>query len=103
MATDFKALKKNKGKNIQKLTEQLKEANNQGGYSDPHAGTYWQPTVDREGNGYAVIRFLPPTNGEELPFVRLFSHGFKGDTGKWYIENSRTTLGEADPVNLQAA
>lgn len=60
---------------------------------------YWQPAVDKAGNGYAVIRLLPPPKGEELPWVRLWSHGFKGPTGKWYIENSLTTLGQNDPVS----
>ena len=61
---------------------------------------YWQPTVDtKTGNGYAVIRFLPPPKGEELPWVRIWGHGFQGPTGKWYIENSLTTIGKADPVS----
>jgi len=59
----------------------------------------WQPTVDKAGNGYAVIRFLPPPKGEELPWVRIWNHGFQGPTGKWYIENSLTTLGKPDPVS----
>jgi len=60
---------------------------------------FWQPTVDKAGNGYAVIRFLPPPQGEELPWVRVWNHGFQGPTGKWYIENSLTTLGKPDPVS----
>jgi hypothetical protein len=59
----------------------------------------WQPTVDKAGNGYAVIRFLPPPRGEELPWVRVWNHGFQGPTGKWYIENSLTTIGKPDPVS----
>jgi len=59
----------------------------------------WQPTVDKAGNGYAVIRFLPPPKGEELPWVRVWNHGFQGPTGKWYIENSLTTIGKPDPVS----
>jgi hypothetical protein len=59
----------------------------------------WQPTVDKAGNGYAVIRFLPPPKGEELPWVRIWNHGFQGPTGKWYIENSLTTVGKPDPVS----
>ena len=51
------------------------------------------------GNGVAVIRFLPAPKNEDVPFVRVFSHGFKGPTGSWYIENSRTTIGESDPVS----
>lgn len=59
----------------------------------------WQPTVDKAGNGYAVVRFLPPPRGEELPWVRVWNHGFQGPTGKWYIENSLTTIGKPDPVS----
>lgn len=59
----------------------------------------WKPTVDKAGNGYAVIRFLPPTKGEEFPWVRLWNHGFQGPAGKWYIENSLTTLNQQDPVS----
>jgi hypothetical protein len=60
---------------------------------------FWQPEVDKAGNGYAVIRFLAPPKGEDLPWVRIWNHGFQGPTGKWYIENSLTTLGKADPVS----
>tara|TARA_B100001250_G_C19798808_1_gene790007 strand:- start:1061 stop:1945 length:885 start_codon:yes stop_codon:yes gene_type:complete len=58
----------------------------------------WKPTVDKAGNGYAVIRFLPAAEGEELPWVRYWDHGFKGPTGLWYIENSLTSIGQQDPV-----
>ena len=60
---------------------------------------FWQPEVDKAGNGYAVIRFLAPPKGEELPWVRIWNHGFQGPAGKWYIENSLTTLGKADPIS----
>lgn len=59
----------------------------------------WVPAVDKAGNGYAVIRFLAPPKGEELPWVRIWSHGFQGPSGKWYIENSLTTIGQTDPVS----
>ena len=59
----------------------------------------WKPTVDKAGNGYAVLRFLPSKEGEELPWVRYWDHGFKGPTGLWYIENSLTSIGQADPVS----
>jgi len=58
----------------------------------------WKPTVDKAGNGYAVLRFLPATEGQELPWVRYWDHGFKGPTGLWYIENSLTSIGQPDPV-----
>lgn len=59
----------------------------------------WKPTVDKAGNGYAVIRFLPAPEGNELPWVRYWDHGFKGVTGQWYIEKSLTSIGQQDPVS----
>jgi len=59
----------------------------------------WKPTVDKAGNGYAIIRFLPAPDGEDLPWVRYWDHGFKGPSGKWYIENSLTSIGQQDPVS----
>ena len=59
----------------------------------------WKPTVDKAGNGYAVLRFLPATEGSELPWVRYWDHGFKGPTGQWYIEKSLTSIGQQDPVS----
>ena len=58
----------------------------------------WKLECDKGGNGYAVIRFLPAPNGEDLPFVKLYSHAFQGPGG-WFIENSLTTLGQKDPVS----
>jgi hypothetical protein len=58
----------------------------------------WKPTVDKQNNGYAIIRFLPATEGAELPWIRFWDHGFKGPTGKWYIEKSLTSIGQEDPV-----
>jgi hypothetical protein len=59
----------------------------------------WKPQVDKAGNGYAVIRFLPAPQGEELPWVRVWNHAFQGPTGQWFIENSLTTLNQKDPVS----
>ena len=59
---------------------------------------FWRLEGDKAGNGTATIRFLPRVEGDELPWVKIFSHGFQGPTGKWYIENSLTTIGENDPV-----
>ena len=59
----------------------------------------WKPTVDKAGNGYAVLRFLPATEGQDVPWVRYWDHGFKGPTGRWYIENSLTSIGKDDPVS----
>ena len=59
----------------------------------------WKPELDKSGNGYAIIRFLPAPDGEEMPWVKLWNHAFQGPTGKWYIENSLTTLNQKDPVS----
>ena len=58
----------------------------------------WKPELDKSGNGFAVIRFLPAPNGEDMPWAKVWSHAFKGPGGQWYIENSLTTLGKDDPV-----
>ena len=58
----------------------------------------WKPTVDKANNGYAVIRFLPASEGSDLPWNRYWDHGFKGPTGRWYIERSLTSIGQEDPV-----
>ena len=59
----------------------------------------WKPEVDKSGNGYAVIRFLPAVKGEDLPWAKVWSHAFQGPTGQWFIENSLTTIGQKDPVS----
>ena len=83
--------------NLDKLLSAVKEDNkdpsDKKSYVDERL---WKPELDTSGNGYAVIRFLPAIEGEDLPWVKLFSHAFQGPTGQWYIENSRTTLGRGD-------
>ena len=78
-----------------KLVKEVEKMNNTGGSSDDRL---WKLDVDKGGNVYAIIRFLPAPNGEDLPFVKLNSHAFQGPGG-WYIENSLTTLGQKDPVS----
>ena len=95
---DFSQLKKMSGKSsLDKLTSELSKLNEKS--DSKKDDRFWYPNVDKAGNGYAVIRFLPPPNGEDMPFVRIFEHGFQGPTGSWYIENSLTTLGKQDPVS----
>ena len=96
--TDFNSLKKNRTSTLDKLNSQLEKISTKS-YSDPNAGKFWKPTKDKAGNGFAVIRFLPASAGEEMPFVRVWDHGFQGPTGLWYIENSLTTLNQDDPVS----
>ena len=79
-----------------KLVKEVEKMNNNGSSSGDDR--VWKLECDKSGNGYAVIRFLPAPNGEDLPFVKLYSHAFQGPGG-WYIENSLTTLGQKDPVS----
>ena len=78
-----------------KLVKEVEKLNTNGASGDDRL---WKLEVDKSGNGYAVIRFLPAPDGEDLPFVKLYSHAFQGPGG-WYIENSLTTLGSKDPVS----
>ena len=59
----------------------------------------WKPQLDKTGNGYAVLRFLPAIDGEDMPWAKVWNHAFQGPTGQWYIENSLTTIGQKDPVS----
>lgn len=92
----FSNLKNNRKAAIDKLINQVESSgNNKSGYGDDR---YWKPTRDKADNGYAVIRFLPASEGEDLPWVKYWDHGFKGPGGQWYIENSLTSIGQDDPV-----
>lgn len=68
-------------------------------YGNDDSDLYWTASQDKAGNGSAVIRFLPGKDLTQLPFVRLYTHGFQGDSGRWWIDNCRTTIGEECPVN----
>ncbi len=96
MALNFADLKKNRKSAFSKIQKEI-EKSNTNSYADRDKN-YWTPTVDKAGNGYAVIRFLPAPPNEDISFTKIYTHGFKGPTGKWYIENSLTTLGQKDPV-----
>ena len=91
----FNTLKQNRASSINKLVEAAEKINTAKTYGDDRL---WSPAVDKAGNGYAIIRFLPAKEGEDLPWVRFWDHGFKGPTGRWYIENSLTSIGQPDPV-----
>ena len=91
----FKDLKKNRMSNLESLSKQVEKLAEKTSYEDDRI---WKPERDKSGNGYAVIRFLPASNDEDMPWVQMWSHGFKGPGG-WYIENSLTTLGKDDPVS----
>ena len=97
---NFATLKKSSG-SIDRLAKELEKLNAPA-TERKEDDRFWQPEVDKSGNGMAVIRFLPApaVDGDDgLPWVRIFNHGFKGPSGKWYIENSLTTLNQKDPVS----
>jgi hypothetical protein len=91
----FKDLKK-KSLDISKLTQEL-EKMNKGGAESYKDDRFWRPELDKAQNGFAVIRFLPPVQNEDVPWVRTFNHGFKG-SGGWFIENCPTTVGKKCPI-----
>ena len=92
----FAALKKQSrsGSLTERLMKKVEKLNEKGNNTDERL---WKPAVDKAGNGYAVIRFLPAHANCELPWTQVWSHAFQG-TGGWYIENSLTTIGKDDPV-----
>ena len=89
----FSSLKKNKASVFSQLQKQLEQSTKVGTVDE----RFWRPTTDKAGNGFAIIRFLPAVEGEDMPFVKMYSHAFQGPGG-WYIENSLTTLGQNDPL-----
>ncbi len=91
----FKEMKKNRMANLETLSKQVEKLAEKPSYEDERI---WKLERDKSGNGYAVIRFLPAAQNEDVPWVRIWTHGFKGPGG-WYIENSLTTLGKDDPVS----
>ena len=87
--------KSRSGSLTDKLIKQVEKLNDKGSNVDERI---WKPSGDKSGNGYAIIRFLPEPEGNELPWARVYTHAFQGPGG-WFIENSLTTLGQKDPVS----
>ena len=96
MNTSIAALKRSRS-NLDALTKELSgvSSNTKQSYVDDR---FWKPELDKTGNGYAVLRFLPAVKDEDLPWVKMWSHAFQGPGG-WYIENSLTTMNQKDPVS----
>ena len=99
MALDFSSLKKNRQTVFDNLTSEMNKLNAPQQTNQSDDTRFWKPTVDKAGNGYAIIRFLPAPEGEDVQFVRVWDHGFQGPGGQWYIEKSLTTIGQKDPVS----
>ena len=95
----FANLKSSRGSSIDQLVKAAEAVSTKTETKSYADDRFWKPTQDKAGNGYAVVRFLPAKEGEDLPWVRYWDHGFKGPTGLWYIENSLTSIGQPDPVS----
>lgn len=91
----FSDFKKKSKSSIDQLVQKMQQDNTKNDYKDDR---FWRPKLDNAKNGFAVIRFLPAIEGEDIPWVKLYSHAFQGPGG-WYIENCLTTLGQKDPVS----
>jgi len=87
--------KKSKVSNLEDLVKKLEDQNKKESYRDER---FWRPEMDKSGNGFAIIRFLPEVAEEDLPWVKYYNHAFNGPGG-WYIENCLTSLGQKDPVS----
>jgi hypothetical protein len=99
--SSFSSLKKSSN-TLERLAKEIEKVNAPATSEKKGDDRFWKLERDKSGNGAAIIRFLPPpaVDGDDaLPWVRIFDHGFKGPTGKWYIENSLTTLNQKDPVS----
>ena len=97
MSSSFSQLKKSSDASLDNLSKELTKLNDSAA-NPGQDDRYWKLSVDKAQNGHAVIRFLPASQGETVPWVRMWSHGFQGPGG-WYIENSLTTIGQKDPVS----
>ena len=96
MPTSFSSLKKNSQKFLESIKQESEKISSKQSFTDPR---FWEPEVDpKTGNGSAIIRFLPPCEGEDVPWVRVFRHSFQGPTSRWFIENCPTTVGRECPV-----
>ena len=97
MATSFSELKRSRSSSLKTLIDETNKLSS-GNPNAQQEDRFWKPAVDKAGNGYAVIRFLPAAQGDDLPWVQTWNHGFQGPGG-WYIEESLTTIGKKDPVS----
>ena len=93
---DFNELKRNRSNSLESLQRELEEVSGKKSKKSYRDERFWEPTVDKMKNGSALLRFIPDPNG--LNFVKVYSHTFKGPSGRWYIENCRSTINEKDPV-----
>jgi hypothetical protein len=92
--SNFSDFKKRSKSSIEDLTKKIEDLNKEASFKDDR---FWKPEVDKAGNGYAVIRFLPSAPGEDIPWAKVYSHAFQSKGG-WLIENCPTTIGQKCPI-----
>jgi hypothetical protein len=90
---------RNRKSDFSNIAAEFEKATNPSSSKDFKDDRFWKLTRDKIGNGSAVIRFLPAINDDNIPWIKMYNHGFQGPTGRWYIENSLTTIQEADPLS----
>jgi hypothetical protein len=93
----LRAMRKSSSNTLSKIASELQKQDSSSS-NKRDDDRFWKAQVDKAGNGSAVIRFLPALDDNDLPWVKIYDHGFQGPTGKWYIERCLTTIGQADPV-----
>lgn len=93
----FRDLKNGRAASLKAISEQVKNQTKKS-FEDKDDRLWYPRDLDDEGNGFAIIRFLPPHESEDIPYVRLYEHSFQGPTGRWYIEKCLSTKEESDPV-----
>ena len=91
----FNDFKKKSKSNMTDLIRKMEDQNKKTDYKDDR---FWRPEIDKTGNGFAIIRFLPEVENEDCPWAKVYSHAFRGPGG-WYIENCLTTISQKDPVS----
>lgn len=100
MTINIESLRKMRNADFGAITAEMEKIVNPQSNQSADDDRYWKLTRDKAGNGSALIRFLPKKDGDDLPWVKIYNHGFQGPTGKWFIENSLTTIGQDDPVSI---
>lgn len=95
MSTYLEKLRKKSSENFDKLKSDVEKLSSGGRQADDR---FWNLTVDKSGNGMAVLRFLPPKDGENRAFIKKYTHFFRGENSKFLAEVCPTTIGLECPI-----
>lgn len=97
--SNFADYLKNRQSSFETMTQTLKQEVSGEKKQNGTDERIWKPKMGQDGTGYAVVRFLPGVDSNKTPWIKMYDHAFQGPSGKWYIENSLTTIGQKDPVS----